>query len=181
MNKCLSILGILIVISLFISGCTVQSVQAGPSSTEIDTTIQYQTVLGKSFNDKDVASFFASNNCLAYTQFEICKEAGMSFWISTDQKIRCVYLYSGNTDSIQRYQGKLPYGLSFYDPMWLVQEKLKKLDVDQTSPTAGLPDEASAPDHIHYQASYRRMNLDVIYDMPIADPDAYIYAVLISK
>ena len=174
MNKWFSILGFLLA---FLSGCAGEGVQAEPSSTDINPTIQYQTVLGKSFNDQDVINFFASNNCLAYIQFEICKEKGMSFWIRANQKIGYVYLYSGNEDAVQRYRGKLPYGLSFYDPMWLVEEKLKKLDTNRT----GLPDEADSPDHIHYSASYQRMGLTVIYNSPIEDPDAYIYAVLVSK
>lgn len=174
MNRWLSILGFLL---MFLSGCAGESVQAEPSNTDIDSKLQYQTVLGKSFNDRDVVNFFASNNCLAFTQFEICKEAGMSFWISADQKIGYVYLYSGNEDGIQRYRGKLPYGLSFYDPMWLVEQKLRKLDPNRT----GLPDEADSPDHIHYSESYKRMGLTVIYNSPIADPDAYIYTVLVSR
>jgi hypothetical protein len=181
MNKWLCILGFLMVISLFISGCTAQSVQAKPAGTDIAAAVQYQTVLGKSFNDRDVTTFFTNNNCSAVAQFEICKEAGMSFWMDSNQTVGYVYLYSGNEDGLQRYRGKLPYGLSFYDPMWLVQEKLKKFDADQTSPMAGLPDEAVSPDHIHYRASYKRLNLDVIYDTGSADPDAYIYAVLVSK
>ena len=179
MNKWLSIFGFLL---MFLSGCAAQSAQAEPSSKSIGETVQYQIVLGRSFNDRDVVNFFASNNCLAITQFEICKEAGMSFWMDSNQTVGYVYLYSGsNEEGVQRYRGKLPYGLSFYDPMWLVQEKLKKFDTDQTSPMAGLPDEADSPDHIHYRTSYKRMNLDIIYDSPIEDPDAYIYAILISK
>jgi hypothetical protein len=175
MNKRLSIFGFLL---MFLSGCVAQSAQAEPSGKDNGSAVQYQIVLGKSFNDRDVVNFFASNNCLAIAQFEICKEAGMSFWMDSNQTVGYVYLYSGNNEEgVQRYRGKLPYGLSFYDPMWLVEEKLKKLDTNRT----GLPDEADSPDHIHYRTSYKRMNLDIIYNSPIEDPDAYIYAVLISK
>jgi hypothetical protein len=177
MNKWLCILGFLMVISLFISGCTAQSVQAKPAGTDIAAAVQYQTVLGKSFNDRDVTTFFTNNNCSAVAQFEICKEAGMSFWMDSNQTVGYVYLYSGNEDGLQRYRGKLPYGLSFYDPMWLVEQKLRKLDPNRTE----LPDKADSPDYIHYRASYKSMNVDIIYNSPIADPDAYIYAVLISK
>lgn len=174
MNKWLSILGFLMV---FLSGCAARNVQAESSSTNNAATVQYQIVLGKSFNDPEVTSFFTSNNCSVVAQFEICKEAGMSFWMDSNQTIGYVYLYSGNEDGVRRYRGKLPYGLSFYDPMWLVEQKLKKLDANRT----GLPDEADSPDHIHYRASYKSMNLDIIYDTPIADPDAYIYAISVSQ
>lgn len=177
MCKPFNVFNVLAVISLCVSGCVALNAQAKPASTDIAAAVQYQTVLGKSFNDPEVANFFASNNCSAVAQFEICQEAGMSFWMDSDQTVGYVYLYSGNEDDLQRYRGKLPYGLSFYDPMWLVEQKLKKLNTNRT----GLPDEADSPDHIHYSASYKRMGLTVIYNSPIADPDAYIYAVLISK
>ena len=175
MNKCLSILGFLLV---FLSGCVAQNVQADPLRTNIETTIQYQTVLGKSFNDRGVVNFFVDNNCSTVAQFEICKEKGMSFWIDSNQKVGYAYLYSGNTDGFQRYRGKLPYGLSFNEPMWFINAELKKIDTDKLSPMAGLPDQADTSDHIHYWAIYKRLGLAVVYDSGIADPDAYIYAVL---
>ncbi len=75
----------------------------------------------------------------------------------------------------------MPYGLTFYDPMWLVEEKLSALDKDSQSQKIKQPDETSSPDHIHYWATYKQLGLVVVYDTGIADPDAYIYAVLVSK
>ena len=46
---------------------------------------------------------------------------------------------------------------------------------------AGVPDEASSPDHIHYWAVYKQLGMTVIYNSPGADEDAYIYAILLSK
>ena len=55
-------------------------------------------------------------------------------------------------------------------------------DGDQaTAWNAGLPDEASSPDHIHYWAVYKELGLTVIYNSPGVDEDAYIYAILLSK
>jgi hypothetical protein len=66
--------------------------------------------------------------------------------------------------------------------MWLVEDKLRNLDGDDTANAtsmAGLPDEGSSPDHLHYWAVYDRFDLIVIYDEPFADEDAYIYAVVV--
>jgi hypothetical protein len=57
-----------------------------------------------------------------------------------------------------------------------------KLD-DALQPTslAGLPDEGSSPDRMHYWAVYKRLNITIVYNSPLADEDAYIYAILVTK
>ena len=109
----------------------------------------------------------------------------MAFWIDPNQIVDTVYLYSRNAEGFRKFKGKLPFGLTFYDPMWQVEQKLSNLNEDDTSQAtlwnAGLPDEASSPDHIHYWAVYKQLSMTVIYNSPGADEDAYIYAILLSK
>ena len=152
---------------------------------KVSSPVDYRVFLGKSLTDKDVAEFIVGNNCSSAGQYQLCKDRGLAFWTSTDQILNRVYLYSGNSDGFRRYTGKLPYGLSFYDPMWRVEEKIKKMEADDilqhtTSRDDGSPDTGSTPDHLHYWAVYERFNMVVIYDSPFADEDAYIYAVLVN-
>jgi hypothetical protein len=181
LNTWFRISNILALLSLCISGCAIQTVEAQPASVATAIPLGYQIILGKSVHDQAVVNFLADNHCSTSVQFELCKEVGMSFWIDSNQQIGTAYLYSGNADGFQRYRGKMPYGITFYDPMWLVQEKLSALDKDNQSQKTGLPDEADSPDHIHYWAAYKQLGLVLIYDTGIADPDAYIYAVLVSR
>ena len=107
----------------------------------------------------------------------------MALWIGSDQIVKTVWLYSGHADGFRRYRGELPFGLTFYDPMWRVEEKLSNLDAgetDQPAAEAGLPNEGLSPDHFHYWAVYERFGITVIYDTPFADEDAYIYAVVVQ-
>ena len=181
MNKLFQTLSTLAVISLFITACDTWVVQAQPEEPAALKAAIYQTVLGKSVSDKEATDFIARNNCSPADQFQLCKDAGMAFWADSNQIVRTVYLYAGNADGLRRYQGELPFGLSFYDPMWRVEEKLRNQNVDDSFQQAGLPDEASSPDHMHYWAVYKQLGMTVIYNSPAADEDAYIYAVLVSK
>lgn len=177
MNKLFKSLSILTAILLFASGCRAQAAQAA------QPPIDYQAVLGKPLNDNAVTDFIVSNNCAPGGPFQLCQDAGLAFWIDSNQIVNKVYLYAGNADGFRRYKGKLPFGLSFYDPMWKVEDKLRNLNADETSqPTwmDGLPDEGSSPDHFHYWADYKRFGMTVIYDSPFADEDAYIYAVVVN-
>ena len=179
MNKPFKPVILLAAISVFAAACDLQAVQAEPEEGTVPVAT-YQTVLGKSLNDKDVADFIANNNCSSASQFQLCKDVGMALWINASQIVRMAYLYAGNVDGFSRYRGKLPFGLSFYDPMWKVEEKLRDLNADDTLQRAGLPDEIGSPDHIHYWAIYNRLNMTVIYNSPGADEDAYIYAILVN-
>jgi hypothetical protein len=176
MNKLFNTLSILAALSLLITACSSKSVHAQLE----EKAATYQTVLGKALNDKDVVDFIASNNCSPAAEFQLYKEAGIAWWIDANQIVKMVYLYSGNADGFRRYRGDLPFGLSFYDPMWRVEEKLRDLDSDDALQHAGLPDEGSSPDHFHYWAVYKRLGMTVIYNSPAADEDAYIYAILLS-
>jgi hypothetical protein len=184
MNKRFKSLNILAVITLFITACGAQGVQAQSEKQAAPKTAIaaiYEVVLGKALTDKEVVDFIASNNCSSISQFQLCKDAGMALWTDSSQIVKTVYLYSGNADGFRRYQGDLPFGLSFYDPMWRVEEKLRDLDSADALQQAGLPDEAGSPDHMHYWAVYKRLGMTVIYNSPAADEDAYIYAILVSK
>lgn len=105
----------------------------------------------------------------------------MALWADTDEIIKMVYLYAGDADSFRRYRGELPHGLTFYDPMWRVQEKL--MDPASANPLyqAGLPDETGTPDHMHYRAVYKELGMTVMYNTPGEDEDAYIYAVVVYE
>lgn len=180
MNTFVRTLGILSTIPLLLSACGGQTVQAEPEVSSVPNTVVYQVVLGKSLNDRAVSDFVASNNCSSAGEFQLCKDVGMALWIDTSQIVQMVYLYAGNVDGFRRYRGKLPFDLSFYDPMWKVEEKLKDPNADNTIQLSGLPDETGSPDHIHYWAIYNRLNMTVLYNSPGADEDAYIYAILVN-
>ena len=171
------------VLSLLLMACSPQAAQLEPKANDVPEVASYQAVLGKSMNDQDVVDFMALNNCSSQSQFQMCRDAGMAFWIDPNQIVDTVYLYSRNAEGFSKFRGKLPFGITFYDPMWQVQQKLSNLNGDDqaTAWNAGLPDEASSPDHIHYWAVYKELGLTVIYNSPGADEDAYIYAILLSK
>jgi len=176
---------ILAVLLLLLMGCSPQAAQMEPKANSVPEAASYQAVLGKPLSDKEVADFMAINNCSSAAQFQLCQDAGMAFWIDPNQIVDTVYLYSRNAEGFRKFKGKLPFGLTFYDPMWHVEQKLSNLNEDDTSQAtswnAGLPDEASSPDHIHYWAVYKQLGMTVIYNSPGADEDAYIYAILLSK
>ena len=179
MNTFSKTLVIFAVIPFWFSACRGQATQEAPANN--DAAIIYQVVLGKSMQNKDVTDFIARNSSIPAGQFQLCEEIGMALWTDADQIVKTVHLYSGNIDGIRRYRGKLPFGLSFYDPMWRVQEKLMDLDSANPLHQAGLPEEAGSPDHMHYWAVYKRLGMTVIYNSPGKDEDAYIYAILMSK
>ena len=174
---------IVAVLSLFLMACSAQVVQLESKTNSVPEKASYQAVLGKSLNDQDVLDFMVANNCSSEAQFQVCREAGMAFWIDPNQVVDTVYLYSRNAEGFSRFTGKLPFGITFYDPMWQVEQKLSDLNEDDqaTAWNAGLPDEASSPDHIHYWAVYKELGLTVIYNSPGVDEDAYIYAILLRK
>jgi hypothetical protein len=181
MNKLFKNLSILATIALFITGCGAQVIRSQPKQRAAPKPLTYETTLGKSLTDKVVADFIVNNNCSPREHFQLCKDAGMVLWTDSERIVKTIYLYSGNVDGFKRYRGALPFGLTFYDPMWRVEEKLMDLDTDDPLQQLGLPEEGSSPDHMHYWAVYRRFGMTVVYNSPAADEDAYIYAILVSK
>jgi hypothetical protein len=75
----------------------------------------------------------------------------------------------------------LPYGLTAQDTMASVEQKLGQPKVafaPQAGWEAGLPDEGSSPDHMHYWAIYERFGLTIVYNTPSAsDKSATIEAI----
>ena len=124
---------VLAVLSLLLMGCSPQVAQMETKANSVPEAVSYQAVLGKSLNDKDVADFMAIHNCSSAAQFQVCADAGMAFWIDSDQIVDTVYLYSRNAEGFRKYKGKLPFGLTFYDPMWQVEQKLSNINEDDTS------------------------------------------------
>ena len=147
------------------------------SHTEV---YDYQRVLGRESSDAMVRDFVAINHCHSASQFEICEDAGITLWFDAGHRAGLAYLYSGR-EHTHRYQGNLPYGLSFYDPMWIVVKKLGKFIHSSEITLAKWPDFTGSPDHIHYYMEYKKLGLTVVYSSGVADPDAYIYALLVSK
>ena len=181
MNTFIKAFGLLALITFFNTACSTHNVQAQSGEQPVSKSVTYQRLLGKSLNDQDVTEFITSNPCSPAAEFQLCKEAGMAFWIDTNQVVKTIYLYSGNSDGFRRYRGDLPFGLTFYDPMWRVQEKLMDPNSANFLSQTGFPDEAVSPDHMHYWAMYKRLGITVIYDSPGNDEDAYIHAILVSE
>ena len=181
MNTLSKTLLIFAVISLLTSACGGRLVQAESSEATTVQIISYQAVLGKPLSDPDVADFIDSNHCTAVDKFQLFKDTGLALWTDAEQIVEMVYLYSGNGDGFRRYRGELPYGITFYDPMWRVHEKL--MDPNSSNPLyqAGLPDETGTPDHMHYRAVYKQLGMTVMYTTPGEDEDAYIYAIVVYK
>ena len=177
MNTYFKTSSFLIGMALFLTACASPGVQAERAKEPTLPTADYQAVLGKSLHDKDVADFIASHNCVSATQFQVCNEAGIAFWLDTDQVVKMVYLYLNNVDGFEAYKGELPFGLKFYDIMESVEYKLGKQGVGN----AGLPDEAATPDHLHYWAIYKQVGVTIIYNAPFPDGEATIHAVLVSQ
>jgi hypothetical protein len=179
MTKTLKSAVIFLSLLLFTTACSTTST----STAKIEQST-YEELLGNSVMDDAVVNFFAGNDCVSAMQFQLCRESGMAFWMDSEQVVNMVYLYSGHADGFNRYRGELPFGLTFYDPMWRVEEKLSAVDAEDTSQAThelGLPDEGGTPDHFHYWAVYERFGMVVIYDAPSADEDAYIYAIVIKN
>lgn len=186
MNTLSKTLIICAAISLLTSACGGQTIRSVPTDANAAAAISYQIVLGKPLNDKDVAGFIAHNNCSPAAEYELCKDTGIALWIDANQIVKTVYLYAGSADSFRRYRGQLPFGLTFYDPKWRVEEKLRELNADDSSSLqeiwqAGLPDEQYSPDHMRYWAFYKRYGMTILYNSPGDDEDAYIYAVVVSE
>ena len=181
MNTLSKTLVMFAVLSLLTSACGGRLVQAESSESTAVPTINYPFLLGKSLSDPDVADFIVSNQCTPADQFQLCKDTGLALWTGADQIVSMVYLYAGNAEGFRRYRGDLPYGITFYDPMWRVQEKL--MDPNSANPLyqAGLPDESGTPDHMHFRAVYKQLGMTVMYITPGEDEDAYIYAIVVYK
>jgi hypothetical protein len=185
MNKHFKTFSILATLALFISACGAQAVQAQPEEQAAPQAATYQTVLGKSMSDKEVADFIASNNCSSAGQFQICNGAGIALWTGSDQIVETIYLYPTRTYDFGAYKGELPYGLVPDDTMANVEQKFGYPKVEhapQAGWEPGLPDAGGTPDHVHYWAIYKRFGVIIVYNSASAqDKAATIYAILVSK
>ena len=182
MNKLFKALSLLAVLAFFATACAPAVVDVAAAPAEV---VSYQVVLGKPLGDQDVADFIVRNNCSSAAQFQLCRSAGMTLSIGSNQKVDNVFLYSGDSDGFTAYQGQLPFALAFTDTMEMVEQKLG-YPVEIHAPQAGwvsrLPDEAVTPDHFHYVATYEQFGLSVIYNSPAAnDKNATISAILVHN
>jgi len=183
-NKLHGLFCILVTFVFFTTACGPQANQTKVSERQNPSIANVQDMIGKPLSDHAVAKYILGNNCSSNGYFQLCYESGLALWVDTNEMVKSIYLYSGNADGFNRYPGKLPYGITFYDPMWLVIDKLKSFDegdaLNETS-IAGLPETEGSPDHMHYWAEYKRFNMIVIYNEPFPDEDAYIYAVVLKS
>lgn len=184
MNKRFQILSILAALALFATACGAQVVQAQQAQAA-PKAAAYETVLGKSLHDQDVADFIVSNNCSSTGQFQLCNAAGVALQVGQGQKVETVYLYPNKTDVFSAYRGALPLGLAFNDTMADVEDWFGQPNVEyapQAGWEPGLPDQSGTPDRAHYWAMYERFGLTIIYNSPsTTDKGATIHAILVSK
>jgi hypothetical protein len=101
----------------------------------------------------------------------------MALWTDSNEVVETVYLYLNNTDGFAPYEGKLPFGLKFYDTMEAVEYKLNRQGIGN----AGLPDSVATPDHMHYEATYQQAGMIVIYNFPFPDEGATINAIVLTN
>ena len=167
----------LITMVLFVSSCSSGEIGPRAETPSAPTTVTYETLLGKSLRDRVVTDFLAGHSCSSADQYLLCKTAGMALWMDSDQVVEIVYLYLNNADGFAPYKGELPFGLKFYDTMGSVEYKLKQ----QGLGNGGRPDFSETPDHIHYRATYEQAGLSILYNAPVADEDASIYAILLRR
>jgi hypothetical protein len=181
MNKLFTTLSILAAIAIFTTACGAQIAQAAESDP---AAFGYQSVLGKSVTEQNVAELIDSN-CTQAGSFQICQRAGFALWVDPNQIVQFVYLYVNGTEDFSAYKGELPFGLESTDTMADVEHKLgspKEIHAPQAGWKPGQPDEGGSPDRIHYWATYKRFGMTVIYNTPAAnDKAATLYAVLISQ
>jgi hypothetical protein len=185
MNKLFKTLGILAAIALFVTACSAQVVKAQPAGPVGPTAANYQALLGKTQNDKDVADFIVANNCTSANQFQLCKDAGMALWVDAGQIVKTVYLYPGGAGDFSAYTGPLPFGLTSNDTMAMVEQKFGQPKVEhapQAGWELGLPDEGSTIGYTQYWANYKRFGVTIVYNSPSAsDKGATIHAILVNK
>lgn len=177
MNNLTKLFALCAAISLLIAGCSGQRVNLNTGEPAKTKIALYESLLGKSLADDDVAKFIVNNHCSSTVQAQLCEKIGMALWIDSNQTVETVYLYLNNGNDFEPYTGELPYGLKFYDTMGAVEYRLKRQGIGN----AGLPNAAGTPDHVHYLADYRQVDMTILYNSPVPDEDATIYAIVVRR
>ncbi len=177
MSKLYRSICILVGLSFSLSACNGQVIQAQKPEPN---TIHYIDLLGKSLHDESVMKFLANHHCTDATQVQLCKENGVALWLNPDQVVKEIYLYLNNDQGFASYQGELPLGLRFYDTLGAVEYKLRRLEAKNSSIGGNnqIKYEGRSPDHLHYWVTYQPYRFTIIYNAPILDEDATIYAIL---
>lgn len=171
---------VLVTIPLMVSACSSRDMDTQPSAGE---SLHYEKFLGKSINDVTILDWMTTNDCTSAAEFELCRDAGMAFWLDSEQIVKTIYLYLNNEAGFAPYKGPLPMGLKFYDTLGAVQYKIRSLEADGHISSGVMDDmyKGSSPDHMHYWVNYDPYNLTVIYNSPFPDEDATIYAILLHS
>lgn len=173
----------LMVITIFTTACSTQTLLAQTEEKPVSKAAPYKDVLGKSMTDEVVVDLIASKQCSSVLPYILCKETGMALLIGSNEIVDGVFLYVNKSagfvpfeDDFTPFKGELPLGLKFYDTMGAVEYKLKQQGIGDH----GLPDSGTTPDHMHYVAFYKEAGLTIIYNSP-QDEDALIHAILVRK
>src|SRR5512133_1856988 len=109
MNKLFNPLSFLMAMAFLLTACATavaQTVKAAPAEAN------YQSMLGRSVNDRSVANFIASNDCDQSGSFQLCRNAGLALWMDQNQIVRTAYLYARESQNFSAYKGELPFGLT---------------------------------------------------------------------
>ena len=184
MNKLYRSFCIFTAFTLLITACSALTAQAQTGEKSTPQVPIYEILLGKRVTDQGVADFIASNHCSRVILYILCKQIGMALLIDSRQMVEGVFLYLNKAvgslpykEDFAAYKGELPLGLKFYDTMSGVEYKLKRQGIGN----AGLPDYEGTPDYMHYQVTYQKVGLTIIYNSPGPDDDAMINTILVSK
>jgi len=177
MSRLFKTIHFLAAIAFLVAACSTQFSQGETVSQNKNETITYQSVLGKPLNDQVVVDFMSRYYCSSAARFQLCESAGVALLIDSNQVVETVYLYLNNDEGFLPYKGDLPLGLKSADNMGTVVNKLKRQGVGN----AGLPDQGTSPDHVHYWATYKQVNMTIIYNSPGTDQSANIFAVLVNR
>lgn len=181
MNKLLKTLIVTTILLQMGAACSAQPVQA-EHIEHAPVAASYESLLGKSLDEREVDEFIASNYCSQKGQYEICGSTGIALGMDLDQKVETVYFFPGHTPSFAAFHGELPYGIQWQDSRAVVEEKLGVAPADAYINQAGLPMEIGIPENLRLWVVYPERGITVVYNTLSAEnTSATIHAVLITK
>src|SRR5262245_47795191 len=113
MKKLFKPLSFVFMIMLVVTACGAQVVQAEPLEQPVSIAPNYESLVGKSLGDKNVADFIAANHCTSANQYQLCGSTGIALGINRDQTVKTVFLFPGGASySFAAFQSALPLSLT---------------------------------------------------------------------
>jgi hypothetical protein len=156
--------------------------QAAAVEPSVSPAADYQALLGKPLGDKYVADFIAANYCASAGQYELCGLAGIALGVDRDQKVETVFLFPGRANGFARFQGELPYKLTWKDSLASATRKLGVSPDATYLQQAGLPNESGTPDNIRLWVVNEDLGVTIVYNaLSAADKNATLHAILITQ